>query len=328
LLANSYYYYHNEYTPITGRKRIKAFTSSQFRKISKAEAEMYIERYRDKLLPATHPAAIRVQKITAQLLQGNKELQEMVINNDIKSWSICVVDEPVRNAFVLPSGHIFVFTGMLNFIDNDNQLAVVIGHEMSHAYLSHAVELMSKAQFLDMLIIFVMAAIWTIIPYDGIALITQWYYRKCIDLMCRLPYSRKLEKEADYVGIQFAAKSCFDVRECSVFWSKMSQVEKLEMKVTNESTYVPEWLSTHPLSEKHVNHINKLIPKVSILVSKPESRVSLYLICFEGIAKIVSKLFINILEKDCVTIKQAGEGMLKNGCLLKGQVVLRYFKQS
>ncbi|ESO89687.1 hypothetical protein LOTGIDRAFT_124995, partial [Lottia gigantea] len=266
LLASSYYYYHIEYTPITGRKRYKAFTSSQFRKISEAEAEMYIEQYRDKLLPATHPAAIRVQKITARLLQGNKELQEMVINNDIKSWSICVVDEPVRNAFVLPSGHIFVFTGMLNFIDNDNQLAVVIGHEMSHAYLSHAAELMSNAQFLDMLIIFLMAALWTIIPSDGIALITQWYYHKSIDLMCRLPYSRKLEKEADYVGIQFAAKSCFDVREGSVFWSKMSQVEKLETKVTNESTYVPEWLSTHPLSEKRVDHIDNLLPKVSILV--------------------------------------------------------------
>jgi len=51
-----------------------------------------------------------------------------------------------------------------------------------------------------------LAAIWTFVPGDGIAIITQWFYKKLMDLMIHLPYSRELEMEADRVGLQFAAR--------------------------------------------------------------------------------------------------------------------------
>ncbi|XP_050402092.1 metalloendopeptidase OMA1, mitochondrial [Patella vulgata] len=250
ITAVIYYRIHQEVSPITGRQRFIAFTPSQFLKIVQAEADMYTEQYNDKLLPADHRLVEYVKNITMRLVHGNKELKEM----SNQQWTIAVVDDvTTKNAFVLPTGHIFVFTGILNVADNEDQLAIVIGHEMSHALLSHAAEQLSFAQLIDIFVIAVMAAIWTIMPTDGLAVVTQWFYNKCIQLMLTMPYSRKLEQEADKVGLRLAAKACFDVREGSVFWTKMKLAE------TGEQTSMPEWLSTHPLSDKRIEHLNFLM---------------------------------------------------------------------
>jgi len=127
---------------------------------------------------------------------------------------------------------------------------------MSHVLLSHGAEKISTAQFLDIILIFVIAAIWFYMPSDGLAIISQWFYNKVVKLMLDLPYSRELETEADTVGLQLMAKACYDVRESSTFWRKMQVYSK--MKKEEE---IPEFISTHPSNESRSDQLDKIIPK-------------------------------------------------------------------
>ncbi|XP_023239368.1 metalloendopeptidase OMA1, mitochondrial-like [Centruroides sculpturatus] len=244
-----YYYSHIQETPFTKRKRFIALTPEQFEQIADFQFKMQLELNKSNLLSAQHPACKRVANVANQLLDKNQEVE--LIHN--KKWTIAVIDSNIQNAFVLPNGQIFVFTGMLNLCENNDQLGVILGHEMAHCILGHAAEALSFTHFVDIALITVLAAIWMIIPSDGIALITQWFFNKVVDIIIHLPYNRKLEIEADEVGLILAAKACFDVRESSAFWSKMS--------ILNESDDGPdiEWLSTHPSNEKRSNYLDKMM---------------------------------------------------------------------
>ncbi|XP_046353546.2 metalloendopeptidase OMA1, mitochondrial-like [Haliotis rufescens] len=247
-----YYQSHMVATPITNRKRFMMFTHDQMMKISKARAQVELDRYQERLVPVEHPAFQKILKIATRLVESNPDLMQM----DVDKWRISVVDSPDVNAFVVPHGHIFVFMGMTKIATNEDQMAIVLGHEMAHTLLSHAAENMSVAQLFDVAIIAVMGAIWTIMPNDGIALVTQWFYNRVLDILLCLPYSRKLEKEADKVGMQLAARACYDVREGSIVWKKFQISEDL-----GDDAQTPEWLSTHPANLKRAEHLDFLVPE-------------------------------------------------------------------
>ena len=140
LLFCVYYLSHIKETPITKRKRFLAFTSKQLKQINDYELEVQIQMFKNKLLPASHPASKRVARVATQLLNLNNDLEQIHDNE----WSISVVnDDNIKNAFVLPSGQIFVFTGMLALCENDQQLGVILAHEMAHTVLAHGAELVS-----------------------------------------------------------------------------------------------------------------------------------------------------------------------------------------
>lgn len=242
-----YYYSHIQETPITHRRRFVAFTPEQFKKISDFEFEMQHALFEEHLLPAAHPVYNRVVRVANQLLHGNRDIDEI----HKLSWSVSVIDSPVKNAFVLPSGQIFVFAGMLEICTNDEQLGNVLAHEMAHCVLSHGAEQVSYAQLVDFALVGFLAAIWAIMPTDGIAVVTHWFFEKVVSLLLRLPYSRKLELEADEVGLQLAAKACFDVREASAFWTKMGLMSNALEDV--------EFISTHPSHERRSEYLDNLM---------------------------------------------------------------------
>ncbi|XP_066978660.1 metalloendopeptidase OMA1, mitochondrial-like isoform X2 [Macrobrachium rosenbergii] len=144
------------------------------------------------------------------------------------------------------SGDIVMFRGMMDLLENDDQVAAVVAHEMSHAILEHASEQLSRGYLLDVLILLPLAVIWAFIPSDGLALVTQWFLNQVVKVLLQLPYSRSLEEEADSVGLQLAAKACFDVREASAFWGKMSVLDKIREKSGGSPPEDSAWLSTHP----------------------------------------------------------------------------------
>jgi Zn-dependent protease with chaperone function len=239
-----------EETPITGRKRLVLISGDQFKQLTDLEYQVILTQFKDMLLPRSDSRCKRVERIANRLLHGNKDLEQIYD----KEWSISVVDAPeIRNAFVLPNGQIFVFTGMLNFASSDDELAAILGHEMAHAVLSHGAEQASYAQFVDMMIVGIFALIWAVVPSDLIGLISHYLFKTLVDITTNLPYNRMLEVEADEVGLKLASKACFDIREAVVFWSKMMFKEEME------GTEMPidiEFLATHPNHANRVAHLN------------------------------------------------------------------------
>lgn len=139
MLASFAYYYfsHIQETPITKRRRFIAFTPEQFEVLNKLEFDQQIETYKSKLLPTEHADTQRVGRVVRQLLAGNEDIEQIKRHD----WSVSVInDESVMNAFVMPSGNIFVFSGLLKMVDNDDQLGMILAHEISHAILGHGLE--------------------------------------------------------------------------------------------------------------------------------------------------------------------------------------------
>ncbi|XP_060629578.2 metalloendopeptidase OMA1, mitochondrial isoform X1 [Anolis sagrei] len=247
-----FYFTHLEETPITGRARLLVFGKEHFAELSQFEYDMWLKEFKNKILPETDPRYEVVKKVVAHLSESNHDVPQF---SEIR-WTVHVVDEPDVNAFVLPNGQIFVFTGMLKAVLDINQLSFILAHEIAHAVLGHAAEKASLEHFLDFLVLILLTMIWAVCPRDSLAIIGQWIQARFQELLFHRPYSRTLEAEADKVGLQFAAKACIDVRASSVFWQQMELAETIQ-----GYPRLPEWLSTHPSHENRAEHLDRLIPE-------------------------------------------------------------------
>ncbi|XP_010160910.1 metalloendopeptidase OMA1, mitochondrial [Antrostomus carolinensis] len=247
-----FYFTHLEETPITGRARLLVFGKEHFRELSQMEYNMWMEEFKSKMLPETDARYQVVERVVGHLSESNKDIPQV----SALQWVIHVVDEPGVNAFVLPNGQVFVFTGLLNAVSDIHQLSFILGHEIAHAVLEHAAEKASLVHFLDFLSLIVLTMIWAVCPRDSLAVVGQWVQSKLQEFMFDRPYSRTLEAEADKVGLQFAAKACVDVRASSVFWQQMELAETIQGQPK-----LPEWLSTHPSHENRAEHLDRLIPE-------------------------------------------------------------------
>nr|XP_006133561.1 metalloendopeptidase OMA1, mitochondrial isoform X1 [Pelodiscus sinensis] len=252
LLFIVFYFTHLEETPITGRARLLVFGNEHFRALSQMEYDMWMDQFKNKMLSETDPRYQVVKKIVGHLSESNQDIPEV----SEFTWVIHVVEEPGINAFVLPNGQVFVFTGLLNAVSDIHQLSFILGHEIAHAVLGHAAEKASLVHFLDFLSLILLAVIWAVCPRDSLAIVGQWIQSKLQELIFDRPYNRTLEIEADKVGLQFAAKACVDVRASTVFWQQMELAETIQGQ-----RKLPEWLSTHPSHENRAECLDRLIPE-------------------------------------------------------------------
>ncbi|KAM6457013.1 metalloendopeptidase OMA1, mitochondrial isoform 1-T4 [Liasis olivaceus] len=247
-----FYFTHLEDTPITGRTRLLVFDKDQFAKVMEIEYNMWMLEFKNKMLPETDPHYQVVKKVVTHLIESNKDVPEF----SEFTWTVHVVEEPNINAFVLPNGQIFVFTGLLSAVSDINQLSFILGHEIAHAILGHNTEKASLMHFLDFFSVILLTMIWAICPQDSLAVLSQWIQDRFREFLFDRPYSRSLEAEADKVGLQFVAKACMDVRASSVFWQQMELAETIQ-----NQPKLPEWLSTHPSHGNRAEHLDRLIPE-------------------------------------------------------------------
>lgn len=169
-----------------------------------------------------------------------------------EKWEFRVIDnDKVINAFALPGGKICVYTGLLKMIESEDELAVVMGHEIGHVVARHGGERMSQLLLAEL---------------GGMALevalkekrsktieLAKIAYGVIAQLGVLLPFSRTHEEEADYLGLVFMAKAGYDLNKAITFWEKMENKSKGE---------IPEFLSTHPSHGKRIKNIKKWIPEI------------------------------------------------------------------
>lgn len=165
-------------------------------------------------------------------------------------WSFHVINSDQINAFCLPGGKIFVYTGLLKLIDNEAQLATVLGHEVAHAIARHGAERMSMIQLGEITRQVTATAIGA--EYRGLV---NAAYGIGANYGVYLPYSRKFEHEADEIGLYLMAMAGYDPREAIKFWQKMMEKSKNMQKP-------PEFASTHPADINRIRHIKSILPQV------------------------------------------------------------------
>ncbi|MBM3324085.1 MAG: M48 family metallopeptidase [Calditrichaeota bacterium] len=169
-------------------------------------------------------------------------------------WEFVVFDkDDTPNAFCLPGGKVGIYTGILPITQNDNGLAVVMGHEVAHAAARHGGERMSH-QLMVALGGIGLAVALREKPKEtqALALIA---YGVTTTVGHILPHSRRQELEADYMGLKFMAKAGYDPRGSVDFWRRFKAYGD------KQGDRVPEFLSTHPLDERRIRELEKRMPE-------------------------------------------------------------------
>lgn len=128
-------------------------------------------------------------------------------------WEFVVVDQPDANAFVVPGGKVVVFTGLERML-NDEELAAVMAHEVSHVVARHQAERMTQTGVYQMLRIFMYLMFGLSIPYE---VFSVGFF---------LPHSRQAETEADLIGLRLMAHACFDPRASVTMLQKLGRLEQ------------------------------------------------------------------------------------------------------
>ncbi|KAK8583623.1 hypothetical protein V6N13_109031 [Hibiscus sabdariffa] len=146
------------------------------------------------------------------------------------NWEVLVIKEPVVNAMCLPGGKIVVFTGLLEHFRSDPEIATIIGHEVGHAVARHIAETITKNLWF---------AILQLILYQ---FIMPDLANTMSALLLRLPFSRRMELEADYIGLLLLASAGYDPRVAPKVFEKLG-------KVAGDSA-MQDYLSTHPSGRK------------------------------------------------------------------------------
>ena len=171
-------------------------------------------------------------------------------------WEYILIDnDKIKNAWCMPGGKIAIYTGLLEVTKNKNGLAAVMGHEIAHAVAKHSVERASRALILNIgtaaLDIFTGGAVSNTRRTTGVD-VAGMLRTFGIDN----PFGRKQESEADYLGLIFSSLAGFDIRESVKVWKRMKEAHKGQEP--------PEWMSTHPSSDKRIMSLTNWIPEIII----------------------------------------------------------------
>jgi len=164
-------------------------------------------------------------------------------------WTFTVVDSPAINAFAVPGGYVYLTRGILPYLDDESELAGVLGHEIGHITARHAAQQYSRQVGggigLVLLSIFVpQAAPFQDLSSMGLGVLF-------------LKYSRDDELESDRLGVEYAASAGWDPTGVPRFLSTLNRVSE-----TSEPG-VPNWLSTHPAPASRVDEAQPAVAKVA-----------------------------------------------------------------
>jgi len=170
-----------------------------------------------------------------------------------RAWEVQVFDAKQVNAFALPGGKIGVYTGLLKVAQGQDQLAAVLGHEVSHVIAGHSASRVSN-QMATQLGVSIASAASGVDP-NLIGTGAQ--------LLLVLPFSRGDETEADILGQQLMARAGFDPRQSIELWKNMARAG---------GGAPPEFMSTHPANDTRIRGLEAQLPQTMPLYEQARSQ--------------------------------------------------------
>jgi predicted Zn-dependent protease len=238
-----------ESNPITGRSQLMLVSESMaVSESAAAYSQMMGDLGKKKQIEANSARAQKVRDITDRLVAQAIKLRP---DSAAWKWEVQVINDPKTvNAFCMVGGKMAIYTGMWDKLNaSDDEIAMVMGHEISHALAGHTQERMSVAMTSQVLAQGVAIAISSSESTRGLALTGA---QLAAVYAVQLPNSRTSESEADEIGIQLAARAGYDPKAAVTLWEKMGKLGGTP----------PEFLSTHPSPEHRAERLKALGEKV------------------------------------------------------------------
>lgn len=246
--AGIYYVCHLEQVPSTGRWRFIDVGPMEEWKMGQEAYQSVLQQYSGRIFPSWSSQHAQVNRVAKRIIQACRDLDTHRAQGAPPSqWTVHVVNDlHQKNAFVLPGGHIFVFTGILRVCESDAGLATVLAHEVAHQIARHSAEKMAGSKVL-MAGAFVLDMLGLDIGLSRIML----------NLMLSLPNSRRIESEADELGLRIMSQACYDPRQAIQFWQRMNADGAHSGPLADSAKQL---LSTHPVNSQRISNIQQWLP--------------------------------------------------------------------
>ncbi len=237
--------------PLTGRSQLSLVSSAEMQSMSYQQYGEFLKANKES---TDKKAAEMVLRVGTRI---QKAVETYFAQNNLSSrlegykWEYHLIESKDVNAWCMPGGKVVVYTGILPVTQDENGLAVVLGHEISHAVAEHGSERMSQQ---------------LVVQLGGVALSTalqnksaetQTIWSSVFGLGAQygalLPFSRLHESEADHLGLIFMAMAGYDPNGALTFWQRMAQ--------NKGGQAPPQFLSTHPSDENRIAKIKEELPE-------------------------------------------------------------------
>ncbi len=237
--------------PITGRKQLNLVSDSEVLQSSLASYTSFMQTAQLSTQKVQSEQVTRVGKRIAAATEAY--LKANGLESEVKNfaWEFNLVKSNEVNAWCMPGGKIVVYEGIMKLVSSDDELAVVVGHEVAHAVAKHSNERLSQQMLAQYGAVAVSAAT------RGKSYQTQQIAQQIYGLGAQYgvmqPFSRQHESEADYMGLILMTIAGYNPDVAVTFWQKMQ---------AQSSSNVPEFMSSHPSHETRISDIQKRLPEV------------------------------------------------------------------
>lgn len=224
-------------------EQVEAAATQQYEQM-KAQA-----RQQNALVPDNHPQVVRLRAIATRLIPYSLKWNERAKS---WQWQVMLLNSKDINAFCMPGGKIAFYTGILEKLQlTDDEVAMIMGHEMAHALREHARERMGKTTATRLGVNLLSGLLG--LGNTGDALLGMGAQ------LLTLKFGREDESEADLVGMELAARAGYDPRAGVSLWQKMAAASK---------GAPPQFLSTHPSGNTRISDIQANLPRVMPLYER------------------------------------------------------------
>ena len=256
--------------PITGRNQLMLINSKEL-------LPMSFSSYREVLdsskvlrngaqVDMVKRAGQRIKKSVEDYLRANNYSQAI----EGFQWEFNVIENKTINAWCMPGGKVVFYTGILPLCQDETGVAVVMGHEISHAIASHGAERMSQGLLAQGALAAGQVGLGAAMSNKPRETQATWMglYGLAAPAAASvgyiLPNSRNQESEADRLGLTFMAMAGYDPRAAVDFWQRMAQASNGQKP--------PQWLSTHPADNTRIRDLKKLMPDAVAIYNKNRGR--------------------------------------------------------
>lgn len=226
-----------ERSPITGQRQAYAFSWDQEQQIGKESDQEIVQHFGLYEDPAVQSYVQNVGR--GVLLKSDLRDQDAPVEYRGTPFTFRVLNSPVVNAFALPGGYIYVTRGLLTHLNNEAQLAVVLGHEIAHVAARHSARQALKGQAGQVGLIAAAILGSQVLGSSDAAQQIIGLGSGAVQLLMT-KYSRDAEREADRLGVEYASLRGYDAAEGAPFFRSISRLGE------KEGVRLPSWQATHP----------------------------------------------------------------------------------